>query len=191
MKKEQVRDSKDVLDVERNKLAKLIKGIVLDHKIIKISPKEIDDCENLNTLEAQNMAEIVNLLNIGKNKKEKIKVVVDCPSNNLFAWKNTFISFLEFKENLNIFCEHKADVNHVSASAASILAKFTREEEVSKIKKEFGEIGSGYPSDPYTKKFLEEKGLELKDSGIFRKSWATWKNRFHEVKKGQKNLGDF
>jgi ribonuclease HII len=40
--------------------------------------------------------------------------------------------------------------------AASILAKVTREEEVEKIKErytKYGDIGSGYPSDPKTKEF--------------------------------------
>jgi len=88
--------------------------------------------------------------------------------------------FVEHLDNLNIKCEHKADVNYISAAAGSILAKVTREEEVGKIKKEFGNVGSGYPSDPNTKRFLREHGAKLKDSGIFRKTWATWKKLFPE-----------
>jgi NAD(P)H-hydrate repair Nnr-like enzyme with NAD(P)H-hydrate epimerase domain len=57
------------------------------------SPEEIDLAVdggvNLNTLEAKKAADIINKLN---NKKDKIKVIVDCPSVNTLAWKNKMIS---------------------------------------------------------------------------------------------------
>jgi ribonuclease HII len=123
--------------------------------------------------------------------KQQIKVIIDCPSVNTVAWKNTLLKFLVHNSNLAIHCEHKADVNHVSASAASILAKVTREEEVAKIKaqfKEYGNIGSGYPSDPLTKEFLKKNGKKLANSGIFRKTWSTWKAFFPSVDEKQKKL---
>ena len=106
------------------------------------------------------------------------------------------MKFIDNTDNLEIKCEHKADFNHIVVSAASVLAKVTREEEVEKLKdqyKSYGDIGSGYPSDPSTKKFLKEHGSELKDSGIFRKTWATWKALFLEQNKvkSQSNLADF
>ena len=74
-------------------------------------------------------------------------------------------------------CEHKADVNHVSVSAASIIAKDVREKEMAILKEKYGhEIGSGYASDPYTIKFLEKHANKFKDEGLFRKTWSTWKN---------------
>ena len=77
--------------------------------------------------------------------------------------------------NLEIVCEHKADRNHVAVSAASILAKSVRESEMYKLREKYGkEIGSGYCSDPNTKKFLEKNHQKFKDDGIFRKSWETW-----------------
>ena len=148
--------------------------------------KAINSGVNLNTLEAMKTAEIINELN---NKKDKIKVVVDCPSVNIRAWRATLLGFIEEKKNLDVICEHKADANHVSVSAASILAKVTREEEIEKLKKEYGDFGSGYPSDPFTKKFLREEGNRLKNSGLFRKSWATWKSLFPE--KSQSSLSGF
>jgi len=193
LKKENVRDSKDVTQAERVKLDKLIKGLALEYNIVKASPEEIDNSllsgTNLNTLEAKKTAKIINTINRGKYRKEDIKVIVDCPSVNTVAWCETLMGYIEHKENLKVFCEHKADVNHISAAAGSILAKCTREEEVAKIKEEFGEIGSGYPSDPTTKEFLKSKGKELKDSGIFRKTWSTWKKMFPGA--GQSSLGDF
>jgi ribonuclease HII len=159
---------------------------------VKSSPEQIDkaifDKINLNTLEAMKTAEIINDLN---PKKEKVKVIVDCPSVNTKAWQEKLMEFIEHHENLDVSCEHKADANHIEAAAASILAKVQREEEVEKLKKEHGPIGSGYPSDPTTKEFLKEHGKELQNSGIFRKSWATWQKMFPQAKQGQGTLEDF
>jgi ribonuclease HII len=47
--------------------------------------------------------------------------------------------------------EHKADSRYPIVSAASIIAKVTRDREVKKIERELGiTIGSGYPSDETT-----------------------------------------
>lgn len=189
LKKENIRDSKDILQGERVRLSKMIKENVEAFKIVKTFPDEIDSSGNLNTLEAKKMAGVVNALNVGKFRKEKIKVVVDCPSTNVSAWRSKLLSFIEHDENLTVVCEHKADVNHVSVSAASILAKVVREEEVAKIQKKYGAIGSGYPADPTTKEFLKKHGKEFRDSGIFRKSWNTWKKMFPGV--GQATLEGF
>jgi len=193
-----VKDSKLLSQEQRVELEKEIKSRIDDFCIIRVSPDEIDSAVNtinLNTLEAKHMAEIINKINIQKRHKEKIKVIVDCPSTNITAWQNKLISFIDYTDNLDISCEHKADFNHPVVSAASILAKCEREEEVEKIKKkykEYGNTGSGYPSDPATKEFLQKHGKKLKDSGIFRKTWATWKTMFpEETEKQQATLGDF
>lgn len=185
------KDSKLLAHSARIKLSSLIESESQDNSVIKISPQEIDSAvlgkENLNTLEARKMAEVINKLN---DKKKKIRVIVDCPSVNIVKWRLKLLSFIEYKENLEVVCEHKADFNHPVVSAASILAKVAREDEVDKIKREYGNIGSGYPSDPVTKQFLKEQGSRLKDSGIFRKSWATWTEMFPQDKK-QKDLLDY
>ena len=200
LKKEKVSDSKLVVHKERVKLAVFIKKNSLAYKVVKTFPQEIDAAlgagTNLNTLEAIKIADVINALNTREYKKEKIHVIVDCPSTNIAAWQKTLTSFLADKENLIISCAHKAAFSHVSAAAGSILAKTTREEEVEKIKKEFGDIGSGYPSDPQTIDFLKTHVSRLKDSGLFRKSWATWKAIFPDDAvisggKGQKKLGEF
>ena len=190
IKKEGITDSKLISHPTRIKLSEIIKKSVLSYHITRASPQEIDfaiiEGKNLNTLEAKKMAEIINKLN---TKKSEIKVIVDCPSINISSWTKTLLTFIENPENLKIKCEHKADLNHISAGAASILAKVEREEIVSKLKHQYGDFGSGYPSDPKTKQFLKEQGQKFKDSGIFRKSWATWKKLFPE--KEQSTLKGF
>lgn len=198
LKKQGVTDSKLLFHFKRVVLAKVIEANCQDFHVVKASPNDIDYSIthgiNLNTLEAMKTAEIINKINDVKRHKEKIKVIVDCPSTNIAAWRNKLITFVKHINNLEIICEHKADLNHTCVSAASILAKVEREKEVEKIKEQYKNVsdpGSGYPSDPSTQEFLKKHGKELKDSGIFRKTWITWKIMYPEVKKGQASLKDF
>lgn len=181
------KDSKLLTPQQRELLyAKLIKALKR-YKIIKIPPEEIDkyvlsDETNLNWLEAEKMAEIINAL-------RPDQAIVDCPSNN----KRAFAEFLEnkIKVKTSLRCEHKADRDFPIVGAASILAKVTRDREVDLIKKKLRtEIGSGYPADPDTKKFLKENWN--KNPEIFRHSWSSYRE-FSEGKrsKKQKTLGDF
>ncbi|MEK6893079.1 MAG: ribonuclease HII [Nanoarchaeota archaeon] len=193
-KSEGVADSKQLAHPVRVKLAGLIMDTAIDYKVVATSAEQIDHSINsginLNTLEAIKTAEIINYL--AEGKKEKIFVIVDCPSVNTKAWRLTLLNYIKNKDNLEVICEHKADVNHPSVSAASILAKVAREEEVAKIKEKYekyGNIGSGYPSDPFTQQFLKKRGKELANSGLFRKTWATWKALFPDKK--QMTLGEF
>lgn len=182
------RDSKLIQHTERIKLAVEIKKTVISFNVQESSPKEIDQAVetiNLNTLEAKKAAEIINQLN---DNKSQIKVIVDCPSVNTVAWKKTMTGFIKNTKNLEIHCEHKADFNHPVVSAASILAKVAREEAVEILKQQYGNIGSGYPSDPYTKGFLEKHKDMLKTTDIVRKSWATWKNLIGEPIIKKKNV---
>ncbi len=171
------KDSKLLAHSQRIRIAKEIERISKYH-LEESTPKQIDEAVetiNLNTLEAKKAAEIINKLN---NKKDKIKVIVDCPSVNTLAWKNKMISFIDYTDNLTILCEHKADFNHPVVSAASILAKVAREEAVEKIKKQFSNMGSGYPADPITIDFIKSQGRDLEKTGIVRTSWATWKKLY-------------
>ena len=164
-----VKDSKLLTQNKREELYKEIIKIVKDYKIIKIYPEEIDnalfsDTSNLNNLEGEKMAEIINYL-------RPEKVIVDCPSTN----KKAFTEFLNkrMKVKTEILCEWKADFLFPEVSAASILAKCAREEEVELIKKQIGEnIGSGYPADPITKEFLKNNWEKYRE--IFRKSWSSY-----------------
>ena len=177
LKKIGVKDSKDLTAKRREFLAEKIKEKVETFEIEIITPPDIDNKNAegilLNEVEAFACANIINKINKGYNK---ILVVVDCPSVSLVKWGDFLKTKIKNLSNLEVRCEHKADKHHVAVSAASILAKHTREKEMTKLKEKYGnEIGSGYCSDPNTKKFLE-KNLEKYDKdGIFRKTWSTYK----------------
>jgi ribonuclease HII len=76
--------------------------------------------------------------------------------------------------DVKVVAEHKADDRYPIVSAASIVAKVERDRAIQDIKKEYKDIGSGYPSDPKTIKFLKTiPPGELPD--FIRRSWATVK----------------
>ena len=162
-----VKDSKRLTPNRRTILSRKLKKM-FDYEIISISAREIDDMRadgiNLNEIEKNAMEEI-----ILKLKPEKAFVdAVDVKSER-------------FQENLcndtgfNIIAEHKADDKYIEVGAASIIAKAERDLQISQINKEFikqGGIGSGYPSDPTTKKFLTNYTYdEMPD--FVRRSWNT------------------
>ena len=172
-----VKDSKQLTQKRREFLEKIIKEKSESFEVVVLYPEEIDaknaEGIKLNELEALAAAKIINTLNTGK---EKIKVILDCPSVSINNWREFLRLQIENLSNLEVVCEHEADRNHAAVSAASILAKSEREREMARLKKIYGEeIGSGYSSDPQTKKFLEKNVKNHNNKGIFRKTWSTWK----------------
>jgi ribonuclease HII len=191
-KKIKVRDSKLLAASTREHLAKKIKEKALSYHVELSHPSEIDTRAssglNLNKIEAIKAAKIINKLT--KKRKEKIRIIIDCPSPNRESWRRYVLQHVRKNKNLIIACEHKADRDYVAVSAASILAKSAREKEIAKIKKKINkDFGSGYPNDPKTIEFLQQYSKEHKKDGIFRETWATFQN--HKKQKEQKKLLDF
>jgi len=182
----QVKDSKLLTKEKREYLFAKIKDVSEKYEVIIINRDEIDravnghDGLNLNKLEARKSAEII-------NKLKPDQVIIDAPSNNIKSYKQYLIEFIENKK-IDMILEHKADLNFPVVSAASIIAKVTRDNEIEKIKKKIGiNFGSGYMSDPKTVKFLEE--YYEKYDYLFRKSWVSYQNVLN--KKFQSKLEDF
>jgi ribonuclease HII len=186
-----VKDSKQLTEKRREFLADEIRKMAETFEVVIISPKEIDHNKEigvkLNEVEAFACAKIINKINKGY---KEIRVIVDCPSTSIVNWMDFLKTKINNLSNLEVICEHKADKNHISVSAASILAKSIREKEMVKLKKKFGEdMGSGYTSDPNTKKFLKRNVKKYNEDGIFRKSWSTWQVASQGM--NQKKIGDF
>jgi len=183
LKNIKVRDSKLLTPKQREFLYKEIKKIIIKEKTIIISHNEIDDALNseelnLNKLEAIKTAMIINFL-----KPEK--VTIDCPSVNIKSYVDYLKNFLKYEPKIK--AEHKADYKYCEVSAASIIAKVTRDAEIEKLKKKHNvDFGSGYPSDPITQEFLKKNYSKY---DFFRKTWSSYK-RVSEKKK-QKTLTDF
>ena len=187
-----VKDSKLLSPSQREDIFKSLEHSV-KHEIVIIQPSEIDEAvnsqtTNLNWLEADKAADILNKIDAKLDNDVK-KAIVDCPSNNLLAYKAYFIDKMDSRE-IELVVEHKADLNHLVVGAASIMAKVTRDREIEKIKRKYKiETGSGYPSDPSTQKFLKENWNSKVFSKYIRKSWATYKALADMGK--QKTMGEF
>ncbi len=179
------KDSKLLTKKTRELLFDQIKDMVIDYKILIVPAEEVDrylldDDLNLNKLEAQKMAEIINAL------KPKL-AILDCPSTNRESYTEYLRGFLDDK-NIEIKAEHKADVKFTVVAAASIIAKVTRDREIQKMKEELGvDFGSGYTSDEKTQNFLKENFEKY--PFIFRKTWSSYKKVAEG--KNQKKLGEF
>jgi ribonuclease HII len=103
------------------------------------------------------------------------------------------LSHLSYKPR--IISEHKADAKYPIVGAASILAKVTRDQQVKQIAKELEPklnlpLGSGYPSDPVTKKFLKAWVTQFGELPPYvRRSWETCQQLIKE--KNTKRLDEF
>lgn len=179
-----VRDSKLLTPLQREHLFEKIRDIS-QWKIIVILPQEIDDAldstsSNLNWLEAQKSAEIINALNPGT-------AIIDSPSNNIKKYA-AYLRERVSNKKIRYLVEHKADFNHRIVGAASILAKVTRDREIQKLQEVIPyPIGSGYASDPVTIEFVKKHHEQY--SHILRKTWAPYKAAID--KKKQRNLEEF
>ena len=189
-----VMDSKLLTRKKREKLIEIIKKKATGFQTHKITPSEIDTGMgiglNLNETEAMAAGIIINEL-VKDKKLSNLKIVIDCPSVNTNSWKKKLLEYTDNK-NLNIVCEHKADMKFTAVSAASIIAKVTRDGEIEKLKKKIGkDFGSGYPADPKTRVFLKKyvDDAEIAKHRIFRQTWSTWR-RAKEAK-SQRKLPDY
>lgn len=170
-----VKDSKLLSPTQREDMIEAIKKAAKDFSIVIVQPKEIDeavesDNTNLNWLEADKQAQIIDEL------KPDV-AYIDCPSTNEENFEEYLRKKLKHKD-VKLVVEHKADFTYPVVSAASIIAKVTRDGEIEKLKRKHKiDFGSGYPADPFTKQFLE-KNYNKYD--FFRKSWSSWKNASHK-----------
>ena len=162
-----VKDSKRLTPNRRTSLSRKLRKM-FEYEIVVISAREIDELRasgvNLNEIEKNAMESI-----ILKLKPEK--AIVDAVDVKAQRFQDNLCKDTGF----DVIAEHKADDKYIEVNAASIIAKAERYAQIQEINKEFiksGGIGSGYPSDPTTKKFLTNYTYdEMPD--FVRKSWAT------------------
>ncbi|WP_439027543.1 ribonuclease HII [Haloarchaeobius sp. DT45] len=91
---------------------------------------------------------------------------------------------------IDVTAEHGADETYPVVAAASIVAKVERDAQMARLADEYGEVGSGYPSDPTTRAFLSDYVAAHGEVPPFaRASWSTCADVLaaHE----QSGLGDF
>ena len=186
---ENVHDSKKIAPKRREILSKKIQESAVNYEIKLISASDIDHMRKimtLNEIEVNAFSEII----------EKLKpdiCYVDAADVNDERFGRNVLSRLSFKPE--IISKHKADDIYPVVGAASILAKTKRDEEVQMMAQEFEKkldipLGSGYPADPVTQKFLRKWVKEFGNLPPHtRHSWKTAQNLLRESK--IKKLDDF
>lgn len=162
-----IKDSKLLSPKKRQILFGHVIGLAESICICKIGIEDIDfyvSKNNLNLLEAEAMA-----ITIGG--MDSYKTYVDSCDVNPSRYKRTINSFLK-GNNTKVISMHHADRLNVVVSGASIIAKVIRDSEISKIRLKYGDVGSGYPSDKKTMKFVREWFEQNREIPPFaRRSW--------------------
>lgn len=163
-----VRDSKKLTPKTRERLYDELTSH-LGYSVIKISAHELDDARkggtSLNELEGAKFADIINQLGPSR-------AYIDCADVSPANFRGYVAKTLSCACDLVI--EHKADEKYPIVSAASIIAKVERDREIELIRREYGEVGSGYTHDPRTIAFIENYYRENGEfPGFVRRSWKT------------------
>ena len=163
-----VKDSKVLSRRRRGELAAALADLGALTHLVEIPPAEMDR-RNLTDLELEAFAACVEAL-------RPAAVYADAPvgPRGIPRFRDRLLKRLHpLAPDLTL--ENRADARFPVVSAASILAKVTRDARVAEHAAVYGEIGSGYPSDPVTRRFLlrwrEEKGGV---PPIARARWATF-----------------
>jgi ribonuclease HII len=178
-----VRDSKLLSPKERERLYPLIRKRC-KVATVTIDAQEIDFIRTemtLNAAVARAHAQVI-------AKLAPACAIVDACDVNCFRYAEMVKAHLPF--SCEIVSEHHADEKFMVVSAASIVAKVVRDREITKLAKKYGEIGSGYPSDPVTIRWLTRYiGEHPSPPPIARRSWKTVGTLL--AKKSQRSLRDF
>jgi len=182
-----VKDSKKLSTKKRTELARILKNNCHSHKIVVVSPQEIDEREikkiTLNRLEELKMAEIINDL------KPDI-IFIDAADVNERRYGKSIERLLNYSPK-KIISKHKADDIYPIVSAGSIVAKDKRDAIIEELNEKYGNFGSGYPSDVRTIEFLRNFVKRNKKAPKFaRKSWNTTKKILNE-ELNTKKISDF
>ncbi|MFW5964481.1 MAG: ribonuclease HII, partial [Natronomonas sp.] len=160
-------DSKRLTDARREELADLLRA---DDRIsvgvAEITPDRID-AGNMNDLTVAAHAEA-----LGKVAEDGDIGLCDAGDVDADRFASRVADRLDAE--VTVAAEHRADESDELVGAASILAKSARERHVAALAERFGDVGSGYPSDPTTRAFLRE---HVAETGVLpdcaRRSWST------------------
>lgn len=143
-----VRDSKRLTPRSRERMYARIVDEADHWCVVVASAEEIDERRkqmSLNDVELGMFAEAV-----GSHRSDV--AYADCPDVNDDRFAARLHSMTKCSE---IIAKHKADDMYPVVSAASIVAKVTRDRMIQDLHGEIGDFGSGYPSDRYTMDFIE------------------------------------
>ncbi|MBP7069638.1 MAG: ribonuclease HII [Methanothrix sp.] len=164
-----VRDSKMLSPAKRESLARKIRAIASDQYILEVRPQMIDELRavmTMNEIMVRSFSQVLSRLHADLAILDAADVDALRFAERVKAASNT---------EMVVRAEHKADQHHAVVSAASILAKVSRDASMRKLEAALNcKIGSGYPHDQMTLDFLSRWVRENRDlPGCARHSWST------------------
>ena len=150
-----MRDSKKVAPKRRVQLEKVVRSVASAVEVVVISAEDIDSLRNamtLNDLEVHGFTKVIEKLPSGI-------CYVDAADVNESRFGRKIQGGLSSARRL--VSRHKADDIYPVVGAASIVAQVKRDRLVAEIESELSKkldlpLGSGYPADPLTRRFLSE-----------------------------------
>jgi ribonuclease HII len=167
-----VDDSKRLTPARRESLASEIRAHpAVSVGVIRVGTDRIDDpATDMNGLTVAGQAEAVAAVAANGDR-----VVVDAGDVDEARFGRRVREAVgEAGIAVDVESRHGADESDVVVGAASIVAKVDRDAAVAALAEEYGEVGSGYPSDPTTREFLREYVAETGDlPACARRSWQT------------------
>jgi len=168
-----IRDSKLMSPAGRRRALTLIKSLAEEIKVRVVEPWEIDlavsgvSDKNLNFMEARLVSEIIASLSC---RVRRVFVDSPDPKPDRFA---ALVESMLGRDDVEVVASNKAEAVYPVVAAASIVAKVTRDRIVEDLKRRYGDFGSGYPSDPRTRSFLQSCLARGELPPIVRRSWST------------------
>lgn len=163
-----VGDSKDIKPARREELAGDIRESADAVGVAEIPVERIDaDGTDMNTLTVDGQAEALSAV-----AQDSLSGMVDAGDTDAARFGRRVADAVD--ADVTITAEHGADETDPLVGAASIIAKVARDAHVSELAAEYGDVGSGYPSDPTTRTFLADyvdRHGEL--PACARRSWST------------------
>ncbi|MFC4989508.1 MULTISPECIES: ribonuclease HII [Saliphagus] len=187
---EGVADSKRLSPERREELAAALRG---DDRVrigvAEITTERIDDPEtDMNGLAVSAHAEAIDGALSGLGGDEPVPGLCDACDTDAARFADRVEAACEAA--VAVEAEHAADDADPVVAAASIVAKVSRDAHVATLAEEYGTVGSGYPSDPTTRAYIEGY---VADHGELppaaRESWATCADALAAAE--QRGLGEF
>jgi ribonuclease HII len=162
------RDSKK-LSAKRRDSARLALDTLGIADVRMITPAEID-AGNLNQLEESMIMQL-----IVAHRPDRVLIDALGHPKTLPALCERLLTELARHDlTPELLMEPKADDRYPSVGAASIFAKTSRDAEIAALKEAWGDFGSGYPSDPKTRRWLEAHAATREPWPSFvRTRWGT------------------
>ncbi|MEM0506935.1 MAG: ribonuclease HII [Thermosphaera sp.] len=190
-----IKDSKLMDPDERFNSFKSVMSKPISFFIDFLPPASIDR-ENINLLTAQSVVRIIRFFSLLINRERSyfIEIYVDEVKGIHKIIEKECRNI--FEKNFSLKIEPEADSKYPVVSLASILAKVSRDVNISASRAIAGDFGSGYPADSRTRDWLKTvfNGY-TKPPFFIRRSWSILKNEapewFIEKRKKSKTLWDF